>query len=205
MRIDHVILATRDVEAASRRLLVDHGLGSVVGGDHPAWGTGNRIVPAGSSYLEVMGIRDEPVARTTDLGRYVLDRAANGDRLALVCLTAADLDAACARLGIVAEERSRTRPDGTVITWRMAGLESALAEGTPFFIDWDDATGADVPDPDAGERANAVLRVALGGEADLIRAWVGEDVPGLDLVGGEPGVASVTVRVGDREVVLGGA
>ncbi len=58
MRIDHVSLATRDIDATAARLLRTHGLSSVRGGDHPDWGTGNSIVPAGPAYLELLGVRD---------------------------------------------------------------------------------------------------------------------------------------------------
>lgn len=204
MRIDHVIVTTRDLDAASQRLLTTHDVGSVAGGVHPSWGTANRIVPAGAVYLELMGVGDAEVAAGSDLGRFVLETSAEGDRMSLVCLRPDDLDATCARLGITAQERSRVTPEGTTIRWRMAGLERALAERLPFFIAWDGPTGADVPDPDEGRRADGVPHVEYGGDVDRLREWIGEDVPGLDLVGGESGVHALTLEVDGDDLVLRG-
>jgi len=82
MRIDHVILATRDIDATATRLLRDHGLGAVGGGDHADWGTGNSIVPAGPAYLELMGIRDLERAKTHPVGQSLLSVTTEGDKLA---------------------------------------------------------------------------------------------------------------------------
>jgi len=128
MRIDHVVLATRDIEATADRLLRDHGLGAMPGGDHVDWGTGNSIVPAGTAYLEVMGIRDLEKARTTPVGQWVLSLTAEGQRLAAVCVSSDDLDGVSARLGLTAAPARRVRPDGTTVSWRMAGDERAMAE-----------------------------------------------------------------------------
>ena len=39
MRIDHVIIGARDIEAVADRLWERHGLASLPGGRHPGWGT----------------------------------------------------------------------------------------------------------------------------------------------------------------------
>src|SRR5262245_53549604 len=59
LAIDHVILLAADLDHAAARLLKTHGLASLPGGRHPGHGTGNRIVPLGDSYLELMGVVDE--------------------------------------------------------------------------------------------------------------------------------------------------
>lgn len=45
MPIDHVLIAVREPQAAAQALSERHGLAAVEGGLHPAWGTGNWIVP----------------------------------------------------------------------------------------------------------------------------------------------------------------
>lgn len=193
MRIDHVILATRDIDATASRLLQTHGLGSVPGGDHPDWGTGNSIVPAGPAYLELMGIRDLEKARTTPVGQWVLSVTEAGDKVAGVSVSTDDLDAVCARLGLTATPGKRVRPDGTTLSWRSAGIDSAPMDGLPFFISWDGASGGGGVTPAEGAPATGISRVLLGGDPDRVRDWLGGDVPGLELVGGKPGCRSVNL------------
>ncbi|QIG43223.1 VOC family protein [Nocardioides anomalus] len=192
MRLDHLILACADVDAAAARLLAEHGLGSVVGGEHPAWGTRNRIIPAGSAYVELMGVGDRAVAETTPLGRRVLEASADGDAWLGLAVEPDDLEATAARLGLPVSTGSRTRPDGSTLSWRSAGMEEMAARQVPFFLAWDGVRGADVH-PDEGGPAE-VVEVELGGDSDELGAWLGGDVPGLTLVGGARGVRRVELR-----------
>ncbi|MGZ8620620.1 MAG: VOC family protein, partial [Actinomycetota bacterium] len=77
-RIDHVVYAVRDLEVAARRCLEEHGLVSIPGGRHPRWGTANRIVPLGQTYLELLAVEDPSVAPV--LARSLLDATEGGDR-----------------------------------------------------------------------------------------------------------------------------
>ena len=58
MRIDHVIYATQDLDAAAARLESEHGLVADGGGRHAGIGTENRIVPLGGGYLELIAVVD---------------------------------------------------------------------------------------------------------------------------------------------------
>jgi hypothetical protein len=58
MRIDHVILATPDLDATATRLAAEHGLEAVGGGRHEGMGTHNLIVPLGGGYLELLAVAD---------------------------------------------------------------------------------------------------------------------------------------------------
>lgn len=200
MRLDHLILACADVDATATRLLADHGLGSVVGGEHPAWGTRNRLVPAGPAYVELMGVGDRTVAETTPLGRRVLETTADGDAWLGFAVEPDDLDATAARLGLAVTAGSRTRPDGSTISWRSAGMEEMVARDVPFFLAWDGVRGADVH-PDEGGPAE-VVKVEVGGDVEALRTWLGDDVPGLRLVGGEPGVRRVELATPRGPLVL---
>ena len=60
--IDHVAIAAIDQDRAAARLLDEVGLASVPGGRHPRWGTANRIVPLGDTYLELITVEDEMAA-----------------------------------------------------------------------------------------------------------------------------------------------
>src|SRR5207253_9345067 len=54
VELDHVLIAVDDLAAAARELEARHGLASIRGGRHPGWGTANRIVPLGQTYLELV-------------------------------------------------------------------------------------------------------------------------------------------------------
>src|SRR3954449_12439249 len=74
VRIDHVIWATADLDAAAARLERDHGLRAAGGGVHDGMGTHNRILPLGGGYLELLAVRDPEEAAGSHLGRAVTAR-----------------------------------------------------------------------------------------------------------------------------------
>ena len=64
MRIDHVIYATADLDAAAARVEAAIGIAARGGGHHDRIGTHNRIVPLGGGYLELLAVADaDEVAR----------------------------------------------------------------------------------------------------------------------------------------------
>lgn len=200
VRIDHVLLAAADLEATARRLLHEHGLSSIPGGTHPHWGTANRIVPLGGPYLEIIGIADPTVAGENPLGRWVRALTTDGDVLAGVMVEPEDFDAVCTRLSLTPVPGQRTRPDGTSLSWRLAGLAEALSRTLPCFISWDarDHAFGD----DAGIGATGIADLELGGDPDEITAWLGGEVDGLRLVGGAPGLRRMTIAARNGDIVL---
>ncbi len=136
MRIDHLIYAVADLDRAAAALTDATGLAAVPGGEHPAWGTRNAIVPLGGAYLELVTVADPERARGSAFGRVVAQRPGE---LVGFAVEPDDLDAACARAGVDQVRGARTRPDGSVLSWALAGAEEALPRGLPFFLRWDDA------------------------------------------------------------------
>lgn len=155
--IDHLIYAVRDVEEAGERLAA-MGLTSYFGGSHPAFGTSNRIVPLGQSYIELLG----PAPFADRFLGWMLRGVPLGDD---------------------AVPMQRVREDGSVLSWRLAGLAAAsiweLDPLAPIYIEWDSG-------------------VPLPGAVDPIGSLAGvEFEPGA-------GVVATRVRLNDgREVVLG--
>jgi hypothetical protein len=193
VRLDHILLAVRDLDEAAEHLESEHGLTSYVGGNHPAWGTGNRIVPLGDSYLELIAVVDESTAATTDLGRWVAaGAAARGAPIGWV-VRPDDLDATTKRLGITALEGSRERPDGTTLRWRMAGIARARGEpALPWFIDWEDR--ATYPGAAGAPVAARIVRIQLEGRQSALEAWLGpHDLP-LDVRDGTAGLVAVDIH-----------
>jgi hypothetical protein len=207
LRIDHVVLCVRDLDVAGDRLLRDHGLASVPGGRHGEWGTGNRIVPLGEGYVELLGVVDPEAANGSAFGRRMLELTSGGDRWFAICVADDGLDATAARLGLAVVEGSRTRPDGTVVGWRTAGLEHPRREPwLPFFIEWlvppELHPGATPTHHPSG--ADGIARVDAAGDPAAFRDWVGgADLPVRFTGGGPPGIQAVALRAPGGEIVLG--
>ncbi len=208
LALDHVILATADIDACAARLEREHGLASVAGGRHAGHGTGNRIVPLGSTYIEIMGIVDAEEAEGGPMGSWLRDQTAQGDRQAACCLRADGpaFTALSERLAVRPLPMSRDAPGGATLTWRLAGLAEAMADcSRPFFIDWD------VPPqlhPAAGDAPHRVAPdgfawLELSGDTDAIRAWLGEEVAGIHITPAEsPGLRAAVALAGGGEIVL---
>jgi hypothetical protein len=200
--IDHVLYAVHDLEEAAARLLEHHGLDALEGGAHPGWGTANRIVPLADQYLELIAVVDpsseHPIARTVGA------MCSSGDRLMAVCCESADIEATAARIGSGVLPGSRTTPGGPEVTWRLAGVEAALTDLRPFFIQWDSGR-SDRMGPGAAQhrvRPTGSLTVEIGGDARELRDWLGEPVDGLLLAGGAPGVRRLTIDTDQGPVTI---
>ena len=210
LRIDHAVLAVRDLDASAERLWDEHGLRFAPGGRHPGWGTANMIAPLGDDYVELLGVVDEEVGSSSVLGRTLLELSADGDRWFSVCLADGDIDATAARLGLAVEPGARTRPDGTEVRWRGAGIEERGEElWLPFFIWWD------VPaelHPGAAPAAHRVpvagiAWVEVGGDEARLREWLGGANASIRVVSdADRRVRAVGISLRDgNEIVLRGS
>ena len=61
LELDHVLIAVDVLDEAGRWIEERHGLTSIQGGRHTGWGTANRIVPLGGSYLELIAVVDHKI------------------------------------------------------------------------------------------------------------------------------------------------
>src|SRR4029453_15539131 len=191
LRLDHVVYAVRDLPEASGRFREAFGLDSVDGGRHEGWGTANRIVPLGDQYLELVAAVHESKAAQTAFGRGVLERAARGGGWFTIAAVADDLDAVATRLGLEVGSGSRTRPDGQIVRWRMAGLDDPRREAwMPFFLIWDTADGRPPGPGRAGHGLPETGRGGIegGGDPERLRTWLGGDELPIRVSDGEPGI-----------------
>jgi glyoxalase-like protein len=205
LRIDHVVRAVRDLDAAGAAW-EERGIATVAGGVHPGWGTANRIAALGGSYLELLAVVDHDVAFETPLGRALRDRAKDGDAWFALCLADDAIDVTAARLGLTVEAGSRTRPDGEIVSWRSAGIEDrARTPDLPFFIAWD---GPDDRHPGAARPAHpsgadGILSVDVAGDAAAFAAWTGgAQLPVRHVVADRPGIVRVELATPTGELVL---
>ncbi|HWL90042.1 MAG TPA: VOC family protein [Actinomycetota bacterium] len=206
--IDHVVLAVRDLDASAARLWGDHGLRFAPGGRHPRWGTANMIAPLGDDYLELLGVVDEEVGSNSVLGRTLMELSADGDRWFSVCLADDDIDATAARLGLTVQPGSRTRPDGTEVRWRGAGIEERGDDlWLPFFISWDVPAELHPGAAPAEHRVpvEGIAWAEVGGDEPRLRGWLGGGDAPIRVIGGDPRVRAVCLHLRDgSEIVLRG-
>jgi hypothetical protein len=205
--IDHAIYAVGDLEAAGDEIYEREGLASVPGGRHEGWGTANRIVPLGETYLELIAVVDAEEAESSDFGRAVL-RAVTEDRPFVGWVVATDdIEGVARRLDLEVERKSRSTGDGSTLSWRLTGLEVAMETGVlPFFVEWEsppeDHPGAADVEHDADAQGIAWVEVCTDDE-ERLREWLGADADlPVKVTEGDPAVAAVAIATGGGEVVL---
>lgn len=201
LAIDHVILPVLDLAKEAARLEERYGLASVEGGRHPAWGTANRIIPLGDTYLELVAVVDDVGARTSAFGRWIA--SAIPGRLLGWAVRSDSIDAVGGRLGYPVVPGSRVAPGGALITWQSVGLEIAVRElWIPFFIQWGDG----VPLPGAAavhHRGGPVSLKLLSVAADHERLadWLGDHDLTIDVTG-PSGKSAITLMSGEGDFTL---
>jgi hypothetical protein len=207
MELDHVLIAVEDLDAAGHEIEARHGLASIEGGCHPAWGTANRIVPLGDSYLELVAVVDPAKAAETAFGRWVASGVSGAARPLGWAVRTSQLDRLARRLGLPVHAGSRTTPGGDQLRWRSAGIDQAVAEPSlPFFIEWDTQTqlpGRAVVRHRAGTAK--ISRLVLDADRGRLTAWLGDHQLPIVVRDGKPAVDAIYISSEAGELVLGSA
>jgi hypothetical protein len=191
MRIDHVIYATRNLDATAARLEADHGLVAKGGGRHTGIGTENRIFPLGGGYLELIAVVDYGEAERSALGHALAERIdGRGEGLMGWVVAVEDVIAEAGRTGA---ELSVIERDG--LRARLAGVATAMAEPMlPFFLQRDPG----IADPGAGGEAGGITWVEVAGDAERLRGWLGGAELPVRICDGDP--ALLAVGIGQQEL-----
>lgn len=188
-----------DLAAGAEALRAEAGLVALEGGRHPGLGTANRIVPFGDNYLELIAIVDPDEARSSPFSHRIRRALDSGWRFAGWALRTDSIEAERERLSSIGEklegpfDRSRERPDGSVLHWRML-FPADLDIGLPFFIEWQLPAG---DHPAAGKAEHPAGRVRIENVTvttprwERARSWIPESIP-CEIVTGE---ASRVMRV----------
>jgi hypothetical protein len=201
VELDHVLIAVTDLDTAARRIESRYGLMSILGGRHPGWGTANRIVPLGDTYLELVAVVDEIESSATPFGRWVTTGASKGGRPIGWVVRTNTLDATAGRLGLTIGSGSRLAPTGERLQWRSAGIQEAATEPfLPFFIEWAERTRF----PGSVGTQGRLSGLRLEGDEARLRTWLGEHTLPITVRPGTPAVSEVVISSGARELVLGG-
>jgi len=205
MEIDHILLAVADLDGAGTEFEVHHALSSIEGGRHAAWGTANRIVPLGNSYLELVTVVDPTRASESTFGRWVASAASGPARPLGWAVRTSRLDEVARRLDLAVHVGSRTTPGGVELRWRTAGIDEAAAEPSiPFFIEW--AHGTRLPGQAAIQhRAGTatISRVDIEADPGRLARWLGDQKLPIEVRQGKAGVTSITVLSDAGEIVIG--
>ena len=192
--IDHLIVCVGDLDNAARNFKNRLGLSSIEGGRHPGHGTANRIIPLGGCYIELLAVVDPSEAKDSAFGNWAIGRTKTARGVDAVCIRTDDLAAVCTRLGLEPTAMSRRRPDGTELKWSTAGLDLAIENSLPFFIEWhvaeDQMPGRSQVIHD--REVNGIEEIVLSGDTARLAKWT-ENVPAIRIVEGHSSIVSVSL------------
>ena len=142
--LDHVLIAVRDLERASRTYSGGLGFSLSPEGVHPGRGTHNRLIVLASEYLELIGYRDRSEGEFRPSMTTFLQRR---EGLYMFALGTGDLDRAVSDLrgkGVAvgepvhgARQASEGRPG---YSWRSAALPPDATPGSETFVIQHDVT-----------------------------------------------------------------
>ena len=211
LRLDHLVIAVPDPDAAAAELEGTIGLACSGGGRHPLWGTFNRLAWLGDTYIELIGVFDPDLAAAGPVSRPVLAALMAGQSgLVTYALASDDAASDVSRLRSAGsaigapEMRSRTRPDGEVVTWHAAYAELGPALA-PFIVEHELA-GAEWGAP--AREARASFEHPLGGRVRVdglelpVPDVAASAMAYADTVGLGLDQTSSTAHVGDQSVRL---
>ncbi len=204
MELDHILIPTADLSSEVAKFEARYGLVSVEGGRHAGWGTANRIVPLGQTYLELVAVVDPEEAARSAFGRWVA-AARPGWPLGWAVRTD-DLDAVAGRLGLSVGSGSRLTAAGELLRWRIAGVEQSTVEPSlPFFMEWAPETA--LPGTSRAEHAavvKGIKELILECDPDRLRFWLGEHHLPVRVGPGSYGrLAGIVLTTTSGEVVVG--
>lgn len=158
LRLDHLIFVAPELESGMAHLEQRLGVRASSGGRHEGRGTHNALLSLGEGrYLEILA--PDPDQPTPPLKRFLNVSEQTPYHLATWVASGTNLGQIAERarrLGVelgMARAGGRRRPDGSMLTWNLLGVDEPRMDGTvPFFIDW----GAS-PHPSTGATLGCVL------------------------------------------------
>jgi hypothetical protein len=171
MSLDHIVLATPDLELGIRAFEKTTGCRPIIGGSHRNLGSKNALAGVeddNSAYIELIG--PDPEIPEGKLGARLAQEKETLSPYHCAILTH-DLQTVQERarqLGFEPCEildMSRTTPDGIVLNWKVLFLEGHDLGGiVPFFIDWMDSVhpAESLSSLAAGKALNVKIQVPFG-------------------------------------------
>jgi hypothetical protein len=193
--LDHLVVAGTDLSALVAWWAAASGHQPSTGGSHVGFGTKNALVGLGDSYLELIGPDpdQEQPAQPRPFG--IDDLPEHSIRLVTFALSVDDLDDALQHMRSSdvafgpAQPMSRAKPDGSLLTWRLA-LPTGFDGVMPFLIEW----GHDTAHPSASLGAGCTIQQieAFHPDSDRLAAALASiDAPCTVQHADRPGLSAV--------------
>ena len=203
MELDHILIPVADLSSAVAKFEARYGLASVDGGRHAGWGTANRIVPLGQTYLELVAVVDPKEAAHSAFGRWVA-AARTGWPLGWAVRTD-HLDTVAARLGLSVGSASRLTTTGDLLRWRIAGVEQSMVEPSlPFFIEWAPETALPGTTGVVHQTVvKGIKEMIVEGDPDRFQSWLGAHNLPVTLRPGGSRLTGIVLSTQSGDVVVG--
>jgi hypothetical protein len=204
IRIDHVMVAVRDLDVAAERMWREFGLEALPGGPHDDAGTAMMIVPLDDDqFLEVIAITDPQSSHP--VVEWLRRSLAGGDRLLGLAIGVDDIAPHAARLSEPVFDLHRNMKDGKRVTFRLTGIVGMLsADTSPWFVETTGGREWRLGDRPARHRVepHGIRWVEFGGDAGAIATRLGDRELPIRCRGGRPGVQAVCVASDAGDIVL---
>lgn len=176
MRLDHISYATSPDHLVDvvQRLGSRIGTAFTDGGIHPSFGTRNFTLPLNDGlYLEVVCPLDHPAADSSAFGKIVTQRVNQGGGWLSWAISTDSLAPIEKRLGRLAVDGHRRKPDGIELRWKQLGILGTLDDAQlPFFISWQTPNH---PSQD-GKASASIFKIEICGSKKAIEDWTSSDV-----------------------------
>ena len=161
--IDHLLYASTNLEQGMDEIESLLGVRPVLGGHHPQYGTHNALLSLGPGiYLEI--IARDPQLPAPKRGALIDVRSDSESRLVTWVYRTAnirDSAEAAAKAGIglgSVESGSRTKPDGSEISWQLTDpYAMPMGGAVPFLINWEKTVHPSIVVPSGGRLVKFVI------------------------------------------------
>ena len=188
MELDHLVIATHDLEKAKTRFSEATTIHPADGGSHPGRGTRNALISFGDrQYLEILA--PDP-AQTPSEATSLSFPPEGQEQIFHWAIRNSDLPAVAARATAAGLKptrifsASRAQPGEGTLEWDLLGIGGHdLAGMAPFFIDWKDTPHPSEKAPYVGPLESLSLRLP---PSHPLRAFLDPAPVGVRIVEGEP-------------------
>ena len=190
MELDHLVIATRDLEKAKTRFREATKIFPADGGSHPGLGTHNALISFGDrQYLEILA--PDPGQTLPEATRLSFPPEGQ-EQIFHWAIRSSDLPGVAARASAAGLEptrifsASRAQPGEATLEWDLMGLGGHDFAGiVPFFIDWKDTPHPSEKAPYVGPLESVSLRLP---QSHPLRALLDPAPAGVRISEGEPDI-----------------
>jgi hypothetical protein len=203
LRLDRVSLGAKDVSVTAQWLESVSGLKA-----RESWlfrtGLVNRIAYSGGAAIEVMGVGFPGAEMVSPFVGQVYGRTISGDRWITWTVQTDDIDATATRLGLEVMDGWAMSSSGQSVEWKMAGIVEAFFTEPylPYFVAYSDGDAAWRERALEPAPAFDVTTIKLAGDAERLRAWLGDAELPLEVTSGPPELQSVVITADGSEIDL---